>query len=243
MLSTKVQSVVPVLPFPSRFSKSKKEKNKKEILETFRKVQVNIPLLDVIKQVLKYAKFLKELCTNKRKLKGDEKIRVGENVFVVFQQKLPQKCKDLGTFTIPYTFGKTRFEKAILDLGASINVMPYSIYSSLNLDPLEKTGVVIQLADRSNVYPRGVVEDVLVQVHEFVFPVDFYIIDMEDEVYYNPTPILLGSPFLKISRAMINVHDWILTMEFDGEVIKFNLFEPMKHPSGQDGELELTNYN
>ena len=129
----------------------------------------------------------------------------------------------------------------MLDLGASINVMPYSIFSSLNLGPLEETGVVIQLADRSNIYPRGVVENVLVQVDELVFLVDFYIIDMEDEVSCNPTPIFLGRPFLKTARAMINVHDGVLTMEFDGEIVKFNLFEAMKHPSGQDGELEPTN--
>ena len=78
-------------------------------------------------------------------------------------------------------------------------MMPYLIYSSLNLGPLEETGVVIQLADRLNVYPRGVVEDVLGQVNELVFSVDFYILDMEDEASYNPTPILLGRPFLKIA--------------------------------------------
>ena len=81
------------------------------------------------------------------------------------------------------------------------------------------------------------------QVNKLVFLANFYIIDMEDKASYNLTPILLGRPFLKIARAMINVHDGILTMEFDGEVVKFNLFEAMKHPSGQDGELELTNCN
>ena len=68
--------------------------------------------------------------------------------------------------------------------------MPYSIYASLNLGPLEETGVIIQLADRSNTYPRGVTEDVLVQVNELVFPADFYVIDMEDEMSSNPTPIV-----------------------------------------------------
>ena len=154
-------------------------------MDTFRKVQVNIPLLDAIKQVRRYAKFLKELCTNKRKLRGDEKVRVRENMSAVLQRKLPKKCKDLGTFTIPCTIGKTQFEKAMFDLGASINVMLYSIYSSLNHEPLEEIGVVIQLADRSNVYPRGVVEDVLVQVNELVFPANFYILDMEDEAFHN----------------------------------------------------------
>ena len=105
----------------------------------------------------------------------------------------------------------------MLDLGASINIMPYSIYVSLNLGPLEETSIIIQLADRSNVYPRAVVEDVLVQVNELVFPADFYVLEMEDETSLNPIPILLGRPFLKIAQAMINVHDGVLTMEFDWE--------------------------
>ena len=83
----------------------------------------------------------------------------------------------------------------------------------------------------------------MVKLDELVFPGNFYIIDMEDEVSYNPIPILFSRPFLKTTRAMINVHDGVLTMEFDGEVVNFNLFEAMKHPSGQDGELEPTNYN
>ncbi|CAN6560292.1 unnamed protein product [Malus baccata var. baccata] len=98
------------VPFPSRFKQTRKEEAKKDILETFRKVQVNIPLLDAIKQV-------------------------------------------------------PRFEYAMLDLGASINVMPYSIYASMNLGELKNDGVIIQLADRSNAYPKGVLEDVLVQDH------------------------------------------------------------------------------
>ena len=117
----------------------------------------------------KYAKFLKELCTSKKKLKGNEKVSVGGNVSAVLQKKLPPKCKDPGMFTIHCKIGNTKFEHAMLDLGASINVMPYSIYASLNLGPLEETGVIIELADRSNTYPRGVIEDVLVQVNELVF--------------------------------------------------------------------------
>ena len=111
----------------------------------------------------------------------------------------------------------------MLDLGASINVMPYSIYASLNLGPLKETGVVIQLADRSNVYPEGVVEDVLVQVNDFVFPADFYILHMEDHNSSNSAPILLGRPFLKTAQTKIDVHNGTLTMEFDGEMIQFKL--------------------
>lgn len=83
------------------------------------------------------------------------------------------------------------------DLGASINVMPFSIYASLNLRPLEETRVVIQLADRSNVYPGGVVEDLLVKVNDLVFPADFYILDMEDESIPFSIVVLLGRPFFE----------------------------------------------
>ena len=78
----------------------------------------------------------------------------------------------------------------------------------------------------------------MVQVNELVFSADFYVLDMEDEASYNPTPILLGRPFLKIARAMINVHKGILTMEFDGEIIKFNLFGAMMYPGNHSDELE-----
>ena len=191
----KTLSIPPL--FPSRFKQSKKEEQEKEILETFRKVEVNILLLDAIKQVLRYIKFLKELCSNKRKLSGNEKVNLEENVSAILQRKLPPKCKDLDTFTIPYTIGNTIFERCMLDLRALISVMPYSIYNSLNLGPMEETGIIIQLADRSNAYPKGVVEDVLVQVNELVFLADFYIFEMEDESLPNPTTILLGQPFLK----------------------------------------------
>ncbi|KAL5579714.1 hypothetical protein UlMin_012156 [Ulmus minor] len=212
------------LPFPSRFVTTKKEEHEKEILETFRKVQVNIPLLDAIKQVPRYAKFLKELCTNKRKLKGNEIVNFGENVSAVLQRKIPPKCKDPGSFTIPCTIGKVRFERAMLDLSASINVMPSSIFASLNLGPLKETGVIIQLADRSNTYPKGVLEDVLVQVNEMVFPADFYVIDMCEDANSKAAPLLLGRPFMKIARTKIDVHNGTLTMEFDGESISFNIF-------------------
>ena len=88
-------------------------------------------------------------------------VSVGENCSVVLQKKLPSKLKDPGSFTIPCTIGKTRFSKAMLDLGASINVMPYSVFASLNLGTLKEIGVVIQLIDISNAYVRGVLEDVL----------------------------------------------------------------------------------
>ena len=91
----------------------------------------------------------------------------------------------------------------MLDLRASINVMPYSIYAFLNLSDLKEIGVVIQLIDGSNAYPRGVLEDVLVQVNELVFPTYFYVLDMKDEGSPMPTPLLLGRPFMKMARTKL----------------------------------------
>ncbi|KAB2635872.1 S2-RNase [Pyrus ussuriensis x Pyrus communis] len=118
--------IPPNVSFPHMFMQSKKEESEKDILETFRKVQVNIPLLDAIKQVPKYAKFLKKLCTIKKRIPEKKVIHVSENVSVVLQRKLPPKCKDPGE--------------------------------------LKNESVIIQLVHRSNAYPKGVLEDVLVQI-------------------------------------------------------------------------------
>ncbi|KAL0404128.1 UNVERIFIED_CONTAM: hypothetical protein Sradi_2053600 [Sesamum radiatum] len=161
--------IVPKPPFPEIFANSKKEEEEKEILETLCKVEVNIPLLDVIKRVSRYAKFLKEMCTNKSKLRGNEWVSMGENVSAILQRKLPPKCKDPGTFSILCKIENIGIEKDMFDLGVSINVMHLTMYESLNVGPLKETGVVFQLPDRSIVYPEGVLEDVLVQVNELVF--------------------------------------------------------------------------
>ncbi|CAN6697903.1 unnamed protein product [Malus baccata var. baccata] len=190
------------VPFPSRFKQTKKEEAEKDILETFRKVQVNIPLLDAIKQVPRYGKFLKELCTNRRRISTKEVVKVGENVSAILQRKLPPKCKDPGSFTIPCVIGA-----------------------------LKNDGVIIQLADRSNAYPKGVLEDVLVQVNHLIFPADFYVLEMDESDHAPSLPILLGRPFMKTARTKIDVYNGTLTMEFDGEVINFNLSDSMKYPS------------
>ncbi|XP_076920461.1 uncharacterized protein LOC143581589 [Bidens hawaiensis] len=221
----------PPPPFPERLQGTRKERKEQEIMETFRKVEVNIPLLDAIKQVPRYAKFLKQLCTSKKNLKGIETVKVSENISAVLQKRLPPKCKDPGVFTVPCKLGNITLPRAMLDLGASINVLPYSIFKTLNVGPLKRTGVTIQLADRSLVYPKGVLEDVLVQVNELVFPADFYVLDMEDDDKPNSSSILLGRPFLKTSKTKIDVYNGTLSMEFDGEVVNFNIDDAIRYPS------------
>ncbi|RDY00128.1 hypothetical protein CR513_16726, partial [Mucuna pruriens] len=204
----------------------------------FRKVEINIPLLDAIKQIPKYAKFLKELCVHKRKkIKGS--MEVGGVVSALTRNEtsttgaktLPKKCRDPGIFSVPCTIGECTFADAMLDLGASINVMPASIYRALNFGDIEPTGMTIQLANRSIVQPLGVVEDVLVQVNELIFPADFYVLDMEDETAGKESTLILGRPFLMTARTKIDVHAGTLSMEFGDTLVQFNIFEAMKHPT------------
>ncbi|XP_029126180.1 uncharacterized protein LOC109793415 [Cajanus cajan] len=153
-------------------------------------------------------KMEEELCTHKRKMKGNERISMGRNVSALIGKSvlhIPEKCKDPGTFCIPCIIGNSKFENAMLDLVASINFMPLSIFKSLSLGPMQPTGVVIQLANRSVAHPTGFIEDVLVQVDELIFPTDFYVLDMEEGFSHGSALIILGIPFLKIARTKIDV--------------------------------------
>ena len=149
-------------PFPQALKAKKKAINQAEILEVLRQVKVNIPLLDMIIQVPTYAKFLKDLCIVKRGLNVDKKAFLTEQVSAIIQCKNPVKYKDPGCPTISVNIGGTCVEKALLDLGASVNLLPYSMYKQLGLGELKPTSITLSLADRSIKIPKGIVEDVLI---------------------------------------------------------------------------------
>jgi len=180
-------------------------------------MELNIHLIDVIKQIPKYAKFLKELSTTKRayKLKGHKMVSMGEVVSAVVQKNIPLKQNDLGAFTILCVIGSASFKRALCDLGASISVMPKHVYDSLSLEPFNKTSIVIQLADPSFVYLLSVIEDVLVKIDSLVIPCDFYIFDMERDSCdsSNNTSILFGRPFLKTANTKIDCGKDTLSMK------------------------------
>ncbi|RDY01807.1 hypothetical protein CR513_14824, partial [Mucuna pruriens] len=119
----------------------------------------------------------------------------------------------------------------MLDLRAPINVMPTSFYKSMNFGDLEPIGMTIQLANRSIVQPLGVLKVVLVQVNELIFPADFYVLEIEDETSGKGSTLILGRPFLMTARTKIDVHARTLPMEFVDNLVQFNIFEAMKHPS------------
>jgi hypothetical protein len=176
-----------------------------EILEVFKQVQINIPFLGAIQQVPTYAKFLKDLVTIKRKTNVPKKAYLTEQVSSILQCKLPIKYKDPGCPTIACMIGESQINRALLDLGASVNLLPYSVYLKLGLGELKPITVTLQLADRSLKRPRGILEDVLIKVDKFYFPVDFIVIDMEPvHAVANQIPMILGQPFLAMANVLIN---------------------------------------
>ena len=159
----------------------------------------------MIKQVPAYAKFLKDLCTVKRGLNVDKTAFLTERVSSIIQCKTPMKYKDPGSPTISVNIGGTCVEKALLDLGASVNLLPYSVYKQLRLGGLKPTTITLSLANRLVKIPKGIVEDVLVKVDKFYYPLDFVVLDINPvAVGANYVPIILGRPFLATSNAIIN---------------------------------------
>ena len=213
----------PLPPFSSRLKSAKHERDDEDIMEILHKVEVNIPLLDVIKHIPRYAKFLKILCVSKKKIKFNEIVKAGENISLILQKGYLQSARIRGFSQFLVKLGKLNFPKSMLDLGASVNVLPFSIFEKLKIGTLQKTGTIIQLADHSTVLPKGVLEDVLVQVDNLIFLVDFYILDMGNLDTSDTNSIILGRPFMKTAKTKIDVFAGTLSMEFDEEVVKFQI--------------------
>ena len=173
---------IPPAPYPHRLRAPKKVNNHSEIYELFKQVKLNIPLLDAIKQIPSYAKFLKDLCTVKRKLAMNKEAFITEQSTSLIRKNLPPKYKDPGSSTISIVVGNSKLGHPLVDLGISVNLLPYSVYVDLGLGELETTNITLQLADRSVKTPTGIVKDVLVQVDKFYFPVDFVVLNTQPVV-------------------------------------------------------------
>ena len=205
-----IKKVMPP-PFPQALRGKKKASKQEGILEVLRQIKVNIPLLDMIKQVPTYAKFLKDLCTVKKGLGINKKAFLTEQVSSIIQCKTLVKYKDPGSPTISVNIGGICIDKALLDLGASVNLLPYLVYKQLGLGELKPTNITLSLANRSVKIPKGIVEDVLVKVDKNYYPVDFVVLDTKPVAEgINQVPIKLRRPFLATFNAIINCHNGVM---------------------------------
>ena len=229
------------MSFPHRLQKAKREEQFSRFLEIFKKIEINIPFAEVIYQMPIYENFLKEILGKKRKIAEEGIVNLTATCSAVIQQKIPAKIKDPGSFTIPCSIGKYEFKKALCDSGANINLMPLSVVQRLSLGKLTPTAITLQMVDISMAQPEGILEDVLVKVGKFIFPVDFVIMKMEEDTQ---VPLLLGRPFLATGAALIDVQKGELTLRVGNEAVHFNLNRSMEHPD-VDAEscMAVENYN
>nr|GEW35663.1 hypothetical protein [Tanacetum cinerariifolium] len=188
----------------------------KKLYQIFKDMSFEISFADALILMPKFASTLKALIGNKEKLSEMARTPLNEHCYAVLLKKLPKKLGDPCKFLIPCDFPGMAECLVLADLGASINLMPFSVWKRLSLPDLTPTCMTLQLADRSISHPVRVLEDVYVKVGSFYFPADFVVVDFDAD---SRVPQILGRSFLKTGRALIDVFEGKLTLR---EVLGFS---------------------
>jgi len=224
-------------PFSQRLKKQEQDKQFLNFIDKLKNLHINMSLMEAITQIPNYGKFLKELISKKRSWEDVSTVTLTEDCSSIISSKLPTKLKDPGSFTIPCKLGKVDFPRCLCDLGASINLMPLSLFKKLGLeDEVKRTNMVLQLADQTIKRPYGIIEDVLVKVDKFIFPTDFVILDF---VYDKNCPLILGRPFMNTGRALIDVSEGKLVLRIGDDVIEFHIDKAMKYPMDEGNCMRI----
>ena len=182
-------------------------------------------------------KFLKELLTNKQKLDKASHVELNAVCSAILQNKLANKLKDPKSFTIPCLIGSLDVNNALADLGASINVMPYKMFKQLGFGKPKQTRMSIQLVDKTIRFPRGIIEDVLIKIDKFIFPVDFVVLDIEED---SNVPLILGRPFLATTKKIIDVGTGELTLCVRDETITLQAHNSKNTSKIKGGRINYT---
>ncbi|GJR92300.1 reverse transcriptase domain-containing protein [Tanacetum coccineum] len=234
-VSAPVPNLKPTIPYPSRRNdERRREKANDQIekfYEIFKDLSFEISLTDALILMPKFASTLKALIGNKEKLSEMARTPLNEHCSAVILNKLPEKLGDPGKFLIPCDFPGMDECLALADLGASINLMPLSVWKRLSLPELTPTCMTLELADRSITQPIGIAEDVYVKVGKFHFPADFVVVDFDADPR---VPLILGRSFLKTGRALIDVYKGELTLRVGKEAVTFNLDQTSRYSSNYD---------
>ncbi|XP_070054647.1 uncharacterized protein [Nicotiana tomentosiformis] len=210
----------PPAPFPQILAKYQKDEQSKKFMEMLKQIQVNIPLIDALKEMHGYAKMMKDLMSRKFDFQDLAMLALNQTCIVVVTRPIAEKLSDPRNFTIPCIIGNYAFAKALCDLGERINLIPLDIYKRLGIGRARPTSMLLKLADRKVKRPSGILDDVLVQVGKFVFPTDFVILDCRVD---KEIPIIFGRPFLSTRRALIDCETGELKMRLNDEEITFNV--------------------
>ncbi|GKE47674.1 DNA-directed DNA polymerase, partial [Tanacetum coccineum] len=226
-----IEVQTPSIPFPRRLRKEKEEAQQWKFLENLKQLHINFSFIEALAQMPKYTKYLKSLLTNKARLEEACTVTMNERCSAVLLNKLPSKEKDTWSFTIPCNIGHLHINNALADLGGSISLMPYTMYEKLGLGEPKPTRMSLELADRSIQYPRGIIENVIIKVDNFILPIDFVIFDMPED---SRIMIILGRPFLATTRAMIYVFNKKITLRVGNDEVIFDVDQSIKRPPVKD---------
>ncbi|GKE74650.1 reverse transcriptase domain-containing protein, partial [Tanacetum coccineum] len=199
--------------YPSRLDnqklRDKASYQKEKIFQMFQDLRFDVTFADALLLMPRFAPTIRNLLINKEKLFKLAKIPLNENCSTMLLKKLPEKLGDPDKFLIPCNFPRMDVCHALADLGASINLMPLSIWKKLSLPELTPTRMTLELADRSITHPKGLAEDVYVKVRKFHFPTNFVAVDFEADPR---VPLILGRSFLRTGRALIDVYGEEITL-------------------------------
>ncbi|KAL4329614.1 hypothetical protein AHAS_Ahas13G0317700 [Arachis hypogaea] len=230
------KSITPLLPYPQRFNKETKDQHFHKFLETFKKLEINIPLAEALEQMPLYAKFLKELINKKRSWDEKETVLLTEECRALIQKGLPPKLEDPGSFLLPCTIGELTITKAMCDLGASINLIPSSLVKKLHIEEVKPVQISLELVDKSTVYPRGMIENLLVKVDNFIYPADFVVLDSDGD---DGDSIILGRPFLATARAIIDIEQGELTLRMHDKSVTLKVLPEAQFSNRRRDSMEI----
>nr|GFA40415.1 reverse transcriptase domain-containing protein [Tanacetum cinerariifolium] len=225
----------PSIPYLSRLHdqklRDKANDQKKKFFQIFQELNFNISFADALILMPKFGPTIKSLLTNKEKLFELARTPLNEHRSAVLLKKLPEKLRDLGKFLISCDFLGMDECLALTDLGASIRLMPLSVWNKLSLPELSPTCMTLELADRSISCSVGVAEDVFVKVGMFHFSADFVVVDFDADPR---VPLILGRSLLKTGRALIDVYEGGLTLRVGNKSITFNLDQSSRYSANYD---------
>ena len=226
----------PPVPYPQALNRPKAKNNETDdhLLEAFKKVTIAILLIDAIKHIPSYAKFLKGICTPQR---NPRRIQLSEMVSSIMMNALPIKKRDPGAPMITSEIGGMSFTRSLLDTRASIYILPKVVFDRHHVGELQPFLVELCLADGSVRKPHGLVEDVIVRIKDYYFSVDFLVIDMKMSKELSQAPIILGRPVLATVKAVTDWGKGEVILKVGEHTVKVDINKLMKYPSRASEEL------
>ncbi|GJS95844.1 zinc knuckle CX2CX4HX4C containing protein [Tanacetum coccineum] len=215
-----IEPYVPPIPFPRRLEQHAEEALIHKTMESLKKIKSNRHFLKEIRQSDEYPKHIKDLVANMLLTMENEDVKINRRCSALLLNQLPPKEKDTGSFILPCSIGRLDVNNTLADLGANINIMPFSMYKRLGIGKLETIKMNIELADNSKCIPKGIVRNLLIKIDKFILPIDFIILDALENFRMH---VILGKPLLATAHAKVDVFRKVISLEVGNEKVIFKM--------------------